>query len=167
VSAPSWTYKIPAFATFTVGATEAHLDLRQNCRNHRLLGIRIRCSRCRALKYDDGVEAFIRGAHGSPAAVDLEPVRLNGNLELPGTGAGVREAGFDELDVGIRVIDPDRGRPPVPSCFTRSAGWLCSGLVAVTSKTAEAEGSVPSLDVMEVVAIALLLLVSRPVQSRC
>src|SRR4029450_3794044 len=43
-------------------------------------------TRCRPLKYDNGIEAFLIRAHHSPAAIDLEPVRLNGNLELPGAG---------------------------------------------------------------------------------
>jgi len=43
-------------------------------------------TRCRPLKHDDGLEACII----SFAAIDLEPVRLNGNLELPGAGIRTR-----------------------------------------------------------------------------
>jgi hypothetical protein len=38
----------------------------------------------------------------------------------------------------------------------RSAGWLYSGLVAVTSRTAEAEVSSPSFDVIDIEAIVFL-----------
>src|SRR5688572_13474221 len=57
----------------------------------------------RPLENHDGVESSLRRA----AAIDLEPVRLNGNLELPGAGVSVRRVSLDELDVRIWVIDPD------------------------------------------------------------
>jgi len=65
-------------------------------------------TRRRPLKDDDSIEAFLVGANGSSAAIDLEPIRLNGNLELPGAGIrGIYQASLDKLDVRIRVIDPD------------------------------------------------------------
>src|SRR5437867_1414256 len=43
--------------------------------------------------------------------------------------------------------------PRLPACLIRNAGWLYSGFVAVTSRTADAESSLPSFDVIEIVAI--------------
>jgi hypothetical protein len=71
-------------------------------------------TRCRPRKYDNGFEAFL-GANIGFAAIDLELVCLNGNLELPGVGICARQTSLDKFDIGIRVIDPDRGRP---SAFT-------------------------------------------------
>src|SRR5262244_3299094 len=67
-------------------------------------------TRSRPLKYDNGVEIIV----GSIAAIDLELVRLNGDLIFPRWSHLI---GFDKLDVGIRVIDPDRGRPSVFTCL--------------------------------------------------
>src|SRR5262245_3813565 len=73
-------------------------------------------TRCRPRKYDNGFEAFV-GANISCAAIDLELVCLNGNLELPGVGISTRQTSLDKLDIGIRVIDPDRGRPSAFTCL--------------------------------------------------
>src|SRR5262249_17142635 len=67
-------------------------------------------TRSRPLKYYNGVEIIV----GSVAAIDLELVRLNGDLIFPRWSHLI---GFDKLDVGIRVIDPDRGRPSVFACL--------------------------------------------------
>jgi hypothetical protein len=48
------------------------------------------------------------------AAIDLELVRLHGNLILPRWSYLI---GLDKLDVGIGVIDPDRGCAPVSACL--------------------------------------------------
>src|SRR5262245_12095968 len=47
--------------------------------------------------------------------------------------------------------------PRLPACLIRNAGWLYSGFVAVTSRTADADSSAPSLDVIEMVAIVFPL----------
>jgi hypothetical protein len=47
--------------------------------------------------------------------------------------------------------------PRILSCLTRNAGWLYSGFVALTSRTADGELSAPSFDVIEIVAIEFLL----------
>ena len=62
--------------------------------------------RCRPLKCDNGFEAFI-GADFGFTAIDLEPVRLNSNLEFSGAGISTRQASFDKLDIRIWVIDSD------------------------------------------------------------
>jgi hypothetical protein len=46
--------------------------------------------------------------------------------------------------------------PRLPACLIRNAGWLYSGLVAVTSRTAAAESRAPSFDVIETVPIIFL-----------
>src|SRR5215813_6319876 len=46
--------------------------------------------------------------------------------------------------------------PRVPACLIRNAGWLYSGFVAATSRTADADSSAPSFDVIEIVAIVFL-----------
>jgi hypothetical protein len=43
--------------------------------------------------------------------------------------------------------------PSILACLIRNAGWLNSGFVALTSRTADAELSLPSFDVIEIVAI--------------
>src|SRR5262249_11603497 len=67
-------------------------------------------TRSRPLKSDDGVEIIV----GSVAAIDLELVGLNGNLILARRSHLIS---LDKLDVGIRVIDPDRGRATVFTCL--------------------------------------------------
>ena len=74
------------------------------------------------MKYDDGVEIIV----GSVAAIDLELVRLNGDLIFPRWSHLI---GFDKLDVGIRVIDPDRGRPSVLTSLPPGQ-WSVPGLSA-------------------------------------
>src|SRR5690349_18340775 len=59
-----------------------------------------------SLKLDDDVETLDRTAGGS-AAVDLETVGLDGDFELAGFGVREGETGLDELDVGVRVVNPD------------------------------------------------------------
>src|SRR3954453_6935930 len=59
-----------------------------------------------SLKLDDDVEPLDRTAGGS-AAIDLKSVSLDGDFELAGLGVGERETCLDELDVGVRVVDPD------------------------------------------------------------
>src|SRR5262245_42144418 len=46
--------------------------------------------------------------------------------------------------------------PRLLACLIRNAGWLNSGFVAVTSRTADAEGIAPSFDMIETVAIVFL-----------
>jgi hypothetical protein len=46
--------------------------------------------------------------------------------------------------------------PRLPACLIRNVNWLYSGLVAVTSRTAEAAASEPSFEVIEVVAIIFI-----------
>jgi hypothetical protein len=66
-------------------------------------------ARCRPRKCDNRFKAFV-GANIGFAAIDLELVRLNGNLELSGVGISTRQTSFDKLDIRIRIIYPDRGR---------------------------------------------------------
>jgi hypothetical protein len=110
---------------------------------------------CRPREYDDGFKAFV-GTYIGFAAIDLELVCLNGNLELAGVGISTRQTSFDKLDIRIRVIDPDRGRASSPACLIRKAGWLYSGFVAVTSRTEDAELRAPSFDVIDIVAMVFL-----------
>src|SRR6476659_1831828 len=49
--------------------------------------------------------------------------------------------------------------PLLPACLIRNAGWLYSGFMALTSKTADAESRAPSLVVIVFVAIVFLLYV--------
>jgi hypothetical protein len=72
----------------------------------------------RPLKHDNRIEPRLRGAHRGPAAIDLELVRLHGNLKLPGAGIRTGEPRLDELDVGIRVVDPDRGCASALTCLS-------------------------------------------------
>src|SRR5262245_52862113 len=57
---------------------------------------------CWPREYDDGFKAFV-GTYIGFAAIDLELVCLNGNLELAGVGIITRQASFDKLDIRIRV----------------------------------------------------------------
>jgi hypothetical protein len=63
-----------------------------------------------------------------------------------------------EFDIRIRVIDPDieAAPPSVLACLIRNAGWLYSGFVAVTSRTADADSRTPSFDVIDIVGIVFL-----------
>jgi hypothetical protein len=45
-------------------------------------------ARCRPLKHDNGIEAHLIRVNRGSTAIDLEPVRLNDNLEF--SGAGIR-----------------------------------------------------------------------------
>jgi hypothetical protein len=86
-------------------------------------------TRCRSRKYDNRFEAFL-GANIGFAAIDLKLGCLNGNLELPGVGISTRQTGLDKLDIGIRVIDPSRGRTSALTClFYAQCGlvilWVC------------------------------------------
>src|SRR5215475_4765876 len=74
-------------------------------------------TRSRPLKYDNGVEIIV----GSIAAIDLELVRLNGDLILPRRSHLI---GFDKLDIRIWVIDPDRGRGSMFTCLSNTQGRL-------------------------------------------
>src|SRR5215813_7704316 len=67
-------------------------------------------ARCEPLEHNNSFEAVIIGV----AAIDLELVRLNGDLILPRRS---RLIGLDQLDVGIRVIDPDRSRASAYTCL--------------------------------------------------
>src|SRR5262245_44794068 len=60
------------------------------------------------------------------------------------------------LGSSIRI---DAALPRLLVCLICSAGWLNFGFVLLTSSTAEADVSVPSFDVMEIVAIGPPLLV--------
>ena len=123
LSAPSSTYKIPAPGEIhrrgdgSISDHDDTLSLLQTFHSPWLPESDADiAARCRPLKHDDGLEALYRANCGF-AAIDLELVRLNGNLELPGAGIRTREASLDKLDVGIRVIDPDRGRASAFTCL--------------------------------------------------
>jgi hypothetical protein len=74
-------------------------------------------ARCSSLKHDKSLKGSIIGV----AAIDLELVRLNGNLILPRWSHLI---GFDKLDVGIWVIDPDRGCASAFTCLFDTQGRL-------------------------------------------
>src|SRR5262245_1625915 len=94
---------------------------------------------CRPRKYDNGFKTFVGANLGLPA-IDLELVRLNGNLELPGVGISPWQTGFDKLDIRFGSSILIEAAPPrLPACLIRKAGWLYSGFVAVTSRTADAD----------------------------
>src|SRR6476646_4021840 len=122
LSAPSSTYKIPAPAKIwsNIGVSNRNHALSSSER-FKLAGPLESepdiTSRRRPLKYDNGIEAFLIGAYCGSATIDLEPVRLNGDLEFPGAGIRTRQASLDKLDIGIRVIDPDRGRAAACTCL--------------------------------------------------
>jgi hypothetical protein len=50
-------------------------------------------ARCGPREYDDGFKAFV-GTYIGFATIDLELVRLNGNLELAGVGISTRQTSF-------------------------------------------------------------------------
>jgi hypothetical protein len=169
LSAPSSTYKIPTPEGFSDGATEALIAMPPfPPQIFKLLGFLESDSNIAAhfppLKYDNSIEAFLTGVHRGSAAIDLEPVCLNGNLELTGARIRAREVSLDKFDVRIRVIDPDRIRAAALTCLIDpQQGWLYSTLVALTSRTADAELSLPSFDVItrpfsfDVVEIAVIV----------
>jgi hypothetical protein len=108
------------------------------------------------LKHDDSLE----GSVARVAAIDLEPVCLNGNLELTGARISAREVRLDKLDVRIRVIDPDRGRAAVlTGLFDPQHGLVIFRVCALTFRTAEEELSLPSFDVIEIFGIVFFLYV--------
>jgi len=74
-------------------------------------------ARCEPLKNDNRFEFAIFGV----AAIDLEYVRLNGDLILTRWSY---LTGLDKLDVGIRVIDPDRSRASDRTFLYDTQGWL-------------------------------------------
>src|SRR5512132_2741158 len=47
--------------------------------------------------------------------------------------------------------------PTVLACLIRNAGWLYSGLVAATSRTADAAGRAPSFEIIDAVGTLYLL----------
>jgi hypothetical protein len=107
-------------------------------------------TRCFPLKHDDGFEASIT----SVAAIDLELLRLNGNLIFPGWGDLI---GLDKLDVGIRVIDPDRGRAPAFTClFDTERGLVILRVCGTYPRTAGADSRAPSFAVMETVGMRII-----------
>jgi hypothetical protein len=112
-------------------------------------------TRCRPRKYDNGFEAFV-GANIGFAAIDLELVCLNGNLELPGVGISTgKPVSTNSMSGFGSAILIEAAPPRLPACLIRNAGWLYSGFVALTSRTADAELSSPSFDVIETVAIVI------------
>ena len=95
MSAPSSTYKIPAPARFSDRGDRSISDRDDTLSSSKLFIVGFResdtdiAARCQPRKYDNGFEAFV-GANIGVAAIDLELVRLNGNLELPGAGISTR-----------------------------------------------------------------------------
>jgi hypothetical protein len=57
---------------------------------------------CPPLKHDNGLEASVIRI----SAIDLEFVRLNCNFVFP---RGSHLISLDKFDVGVRIVDPDRG----------------------------------------------------------
>jgi hypothetical protein len=106
---------------------------------------------CPPLKHDDGLEASIMRV----AAIDLELVRLNCNFVFP---RGSHLISLDKFDVGIRVVDPDRGRATM---FTYLSDTQCGLVVCrvcssyLQNSRCRVEGT--SFDVIEATVIVFLL----------
>jgi hypothetical protein len=73
-------------------------------------------TRCQPLNHNDGLETGII----SVATIDLQLISLNGNLIFPRWSYLIS---LDQLDVGIRIIDPDRGRAPVLTSLFPESGY--------------------------------------------
>jgi hypothetical protein len=110
-------------------------------------------ARCFPLKHDKSLKPIIIGL----TTVDLELVGLNGDLVF----ARRRDLiGLDQLDVGVGSSILIEAAPPLlPACLMRRAGWLYSGLVALTSRTADADPRAPSFELMDAIAMVVLRVV--------
>jgi hypothetical protein len=84
---------------------------------------------CRPREYDNGFKAFV-GSNIGFAAIDLESVRLNGNLELAGVGISApKPVSTNSISGFGSSILIEAAPPRSPACLICKAGWLYSGSV--------------------------------------